>query len=120
VKTTLSALALLLALGLTALAAESKKPALSQHRAREPSVPLEEARNNSHSVPPSLRSPCLFYGGDINPASLNAAGLSDENTLLILGGSSTYASFTLQEVSARSPELFQHSGRCELRSQTAT
>jgi len=40
----------------------------------------------------------LFYGGDINPASPNAAGLSDENTLLILGGSSTYASFTLKEI----------------------
>jgi hypothetical protein len=32
----------------------------------------------------------LFYGGDLNPSDANAAGMSDENTLLIVGGSSTY------------------------------
>jgi hypothetical protein len=41
----------------------------------------------------------LFYGGDLNISSINAAGLSDENTLLI-PGSSTYGSFTLTGVSA--------------------
>jgi hypothetical protein len=44
VNTTLSAVALLLALGLTASAAEPKKLAVSQHRARDPSVPLLGAR----------------------------------------------------------------------------
>jgi hypothetical protein len=62
VKTTLSAVALLLALGLTAFAAESKKPAVSQHRAREASVPLSEPRNNTntHSVPPSFFVPSVL------------------------------------------------------------
>lgn len=94
-KTTLSAVALLLALSLTAVAANSKKPAVSQHRAGNPSLPLPEPKYNPNSVPPSLCSPCLFYGGDLNTGDINAAGMSDENTLLILGGSSTYAAVNI-------------------------
>jgi len=37
----------------------------------------------------------LFYGGDLELSSFNAAGLSDENTLLI-PGSSTYGNFNVQ------------------------
>jgi hypothetical protein len=95
VKTTLSAVALLLALSLTAVAANSKKPASSQHRAGDPSLPLHEPSFNPNSVPPPLCSPCLFYGGDLNTGDINAAGMSDENTLLILGGSSTYAAVNI-------------------------
>jgi len=95
VKTTLSAVALLLALSLTAVAANTKKPAVSQHRAGDPSIPLQEPRFNPNSVPPSLCNPCLFYGGDLNTGDLNAAGMSDENTLLIVGGSSTYSAVNI-------------------------
>jgi len=42
-----------------------------------------------------LCNPCLFYGGDLNVSSINAAGMSDENTLLIAGGSSTYAAVNI-------------------------
>jgi len=37
----------------------------------------------------------LFYGGDINTSNINAAGMSDENTLLIVGGGSTYGAVTI-------------------------
>jgi hypothetical protein len=94
VKTTLSAVALLLALSLTAVAA-TKKPATSQHLKGNSSAVLQAPKNNPNSVPPSLCSPCLFYGGDLNPGDLNAAGMSDENTLLILGGSSTYGAVNI-------------------------
>ncbi len=93
-KTTLLAATLVVAL--TVSAAAAKKPAPSQHLAGSDEVSTLAAPG----VPPTLCDPCLFYGGDINPASLNAVGLSDENTLLILGGSSTYAPFTLKGVSA--------------------
>jgi len=45
-------------------------------------------------TPPGLCSPCLFYGGDLNVSDSNAAGLSDENTLLI-PGSSTYTAYNV-------------------------
>jgi hypothetical protein len=94
VKTTLSAVALLLALSLTAVAA-TKKPATSQHLKGNSSEVLQAPRYNPNSIPPSLCSPCLFYGGDLNTNDLNAAGMSDENTLLILGGSSTYGAVNI-------------------------
>jgi hypothetical protein len=95
VKTTLLAVALVLAVSLSA-SASAKKPATSQHLAGNNLI----EKIAGPGVPPTLCDPCLFYGGDLNPFSENAAGLSDENTLLILGGSSTYTSFTLSGVSA--------------------
>jgi hypothetical protein len=95
VKTTLSAVALLIALSLTAVAANTKKPASSQHLKGDPSEILRAPKYNPNSVPPSLCSPCLFYAGDLNPNDPNAAGMSDENTLLILGGSSTYGAVNI-------------------------
>jgi hypothetical protein len=88
VKTTLFAATLVVALTLSAAA--QKKPPMSQHRAGSdvagaPSGP---------GVPPALCDPCLFYGGDINTSDFNAAGMSDENTLLVTN-SSTYTNFTL-------------------------
>jgi hypothetical protein len=88
VKKTLFAAALVVALTLSASAA--KKPAASQHRAGSPNGGQQFV---GQGVPPSLCDPCLFYGGDLNPSDLNAAGLSDENTLLI-SGSSTYGAFS--------------------------
>ncbi|MGA2415721.1 MAG: hypothetical protein ABSF59_14815 [Candidatus Sulfotelmatobacter sp.] len=88
-KTTLSAVALVVALSLTAAAANTKKPAKSQHLAGTPGA-ASAFTDSPSPAPPSLCHPCLFYGGDINTADLNAAGLSDENTLLLPGGSSTY------------------------------
>jgi len=89
VKTTLVAFALVVALSLSASAA-NKKPSI--HRAgsdiADPAAPPTVA-------PPALCSPCLFYGGDLNTSSSNAAGMSDENTLLITGGSSTYGAVNI-------------------------
>jgi hypothetical protein len=93
VKTTLCAVALVVALSLTAVAA-TKKPAPSQHLAGT-AGPAEPFKDSPSPAPPSLCHPCLFYGGDINTSDLNAAGMSDENTLLILGGSSTYAAVNI-------------------------
>ena len=89
-KTTLFAAALVAALTLTAAAAQ-KKPAPSQHLAGN----SEQITLAPAGIPPSLCNPCLFYGGDLNPADINAAGMSDENTLLIVGGSGTYGSFVV-------------------------
>jgi len=94
VKTTLFAVALVVALSLSAAAANSKKPVVSQHRAGNASG-FQEIKDFPNSVPPALCSPCLFYGGDINTADINAAGMSDENTLLIVGGGSTYGSVNI-------------------------
>jgi hypothetical protein len=93
VKTTLLAATLVVALTLSAAAAQ--KPAPSQHLAGNNAA----EKIAPSGVPPVLCDPCLFYGGDLNISSINAAGLSDENTLLI-PGSSTYGSFTLTGVSA--------------------
>jgi hypothetical protein len=89
VKTTLFAATLVVALTLSAAAA-TKRPAPSQHLAGSATGGTQFS---GHSVPPPLCDPCLFYTGDLNPADPNAAGLSDENTLVIIGGSSTYGAF---------------------------
>lgn len=88
-KRTFLAVALVMTLGLVAAAQPTKKPALSQHRAGDPSAQLPAF--TGVPSPPPLCSPCLFYGGDLDTTNANAAGMSNENTLLILGGSSTYA-----------------------------
>jgi hypothetical protein len=88
VKTTLFAATLVVALTLSAAAAD-KKPPMSQHLAGS-----NEAGPPPVMVPPALCDPCLFYGGDLSPSDPNAAGLSDENTLLVFG-SSTYGNFNV-------------------------
>lgn len=88
-KRPLFAVALLIALSLAAVAQRAKMPPLSQHLAGDPSAEIQKAPNTSVSVPPALCNPCAFYGGDLDISNFNAAGLSDENTLLI-PGSSTY------------------------------
>jgi hypothetical protein len=88
VKTTLFAATLVVALTLSAAAA-SKKPAPSQHG---PGSTSGGTQWKGHAIPPVLCDPCMFYSGDLNPADFNAAGFSDENTLLI-PGSSTYGAF---------------------------
>jgi len=95
VKTTFFAFALVVTLSLTAAAANSKKPAPSQHRAGAPGEG-QPYTDGANSVLPSLCQPCLFYGGDIGPFAPNAVGLSDENTLLIgSGGGSTYGAVNI-------------------------
>jgi hypothetical protein len=91
VKKTLFATTLVLALSLTAAA--QKKPAISQHLGGGPEQ--EATKTSVPATPPSLCNPCLFYGGDLNPLDPNAAGMSNENTLIIVGGSSTYAAFNV-------------------------
>ena len=94
-KTKLFAVALVVALNLSAVAA-TKKPAPSLHRAGNPAAKLPSG-DTPNPVPPALCKPCLFYGGDINVDNENAAGMSDENTLLIVGGSSTYGAVNIPE-----------------------
>ncbi|MGB8916900.1 MAG: hypothetical protein WCC89_08580 [Candidatus Sulfotelmatobacter sp.] len=89
-KTTLCAVALVVALSLSAVAANTQKPVLANHLAGNPNAEIPQAVSSPTATPPSLCSPCLFYGGDLNPSDPNAAGMSDENTLLIVGGGSTY------------------------------
>ena len=89
-KRTLFVIALVITLSLSAAAAKHKTPALSQHRAGNPAAELQDTKESPNPSVPALCNPCLFYGGDLNPSNANAAGMSDENTLLILGGSSTY------------------------------
>lgn len=89
-KTTLFAAALVVALTLSAAAAQ-KKPPMSQHLAGNPSA---AGPFSPEGIPPALCDPCIFYGGDLNPSDINAAGLSDENTLLI-PGSSTYGNYNV-------------------------
>jgi hypothetical protein len=89
VKTTFFAAALVVAFTLSAAAAQ--KPPVSHHLAGSL---VEAPQFSGHSVPPVLCDPCLFYGGDLNPADFNAAGMSDENTLLISGGN-TYGNFNV-------------------------
>jgi hypothetical protein len=91
VKRTFFAVALVITLSLSAAASEHKTPALSQHRAGNPAAELRDVKENPNPAVPPACSPCLFYGGDLNPSDANAAGMSDENTLLLPGGSSTYA-----------------------------
>jgi hypothetical protein len=95
VKRTLFATALVITLSLSAAAQNSKAPALSHHRAGNPSAELQEPKESGTPNVPSLCNPCLFYGGDLNPGDTNAAGMSDENTLLILGGSRTYGAVSI-------------------------
>ena len=90
-KKLLFATTLVFALTLTA-AAGQKKPAASQHLAGI----VEEVKlaPPGTSTPPSLCNPCLFYGGDLNVSDANAAGLSDESTLLV-PSSSTYTAYNV-------------------------
>ncbi len=88
-KTTLFAAALVVALTLSAAAAQ--KPPVSQHLAGNPNSAGPFA---PQGIPPSLCDPCIFYGGDLNTSDFNAAGMSDENTLLI-PGSSTYGNYNV-------------------------
>jgi len=90
VKTTLFAATLVVALTLSAAAAE-KKPAVSKHLAGNPNAEFKMA---PAGIPPALCAPCLFYGGDLNTSDINAAGMSDENSLFI-PNSSTYGNFNV-------------------------
>jgi hypothetical protein len=85
-KKILFAMTMVAALTLTATAA-SKKPAPDVTRTG-PALPPGKP------VVPALCNPCLFYSGDLNPADGQAAGYSDENTLLV-SGSSTYAAVNI-------------------------
>ena len=87
-KKTLFAATLVAALSITSMAAK-QKPAVSQHLAGSDEATVLDP---SKGIPPPLCYPCLFYGGDVNPADPNAAGTSDENTLYV-PGSPTYAAY---------------------------
>ncbi|MGA7928542.1 MAG: hypothetical protein WCA20_21425 [Candidatus Sulfotelmatobacter sp.] len=89
-KRTSFALALTIALSLSGAAQEDKAPVVSRHRAGHPAVEVQESKDSLSPSLPALCKPCLFYGGDINPSSPNAAGLPDGNTLLASVSGSTY------------------------------
>jgi len=81
-KKILFAVTMVAALTLTAMAATKKvSPDVTR---KGPALPPGKP------VVPALCNPCLFYSGDLNPADGQAAGFSDENTLLVTG-SATYA-----------------------------
>ncbi len=89
-KRTLFAVALVITVSLSAAAAQHKTPALSHHRAGNAAAELQDTKESPNPSVPAECNPCLFYGGDLNPNDNNAVGFSDENTLLIVGGGSTY------------------------------
>jgi hypothetical protein len=97
VKTTLLTLALVITLSLSA-AADQKKPAPALATAHGTLIKTQQPNNVTHATKPQAPascSPCLFYGGDLNPTDPNADGFSDENTLLITGGSQTYGAVSI-------------------------
>jgi len=96
VKTTLLAVVFVIALSLSAVAANSNQAAVSLHRAGNPNAALPQFVDSPNPHPPALCHPCLFYGGDLNPSDLNAAGMSDENTLFV-PASSTYGAVTIPD-----------------------
>lgn len=93
-KTTLVAVALVITLSLSAAAAEQTKVPASAANAGGTSSAIQ-TRKPPQSTPPASCSPCLFYGGDLNPTDANADGFSDENTLLVVGGSQTYGAVSI-------------------------
>ncbi len=88
------AVALVITLSLSAAAAEKPLNTHLNQRGNHPSGKNPELKAGKPQ-PPSLCSPCLFYGGDLNPTDANADGFSDENTLLIVGGSQTYGAVNI-------------------------
>lgn len=91
-KTMFFAVALVITLSLSAAASE-KPPMHLNQRGHIPSG--KNPAKPGKPQPPAACSPCLFYGGDLNPTDANADGFSDENTLLISGGSQTYGAVTI-------------------------
>lgn len=90
-KKALLAVAVILTLTLGAVAQKGKVPTTSQHRRGDPNAQYKWA---PQGIPPALCNPCLFYGGDLDPNDFNAAGMTEENTLLIVGGATTYGAIT--------------------------
>ena len=92
-KKTIFAVTVVLAFALAAMA-EQAKPPVAVHGTGNGNT--SKIVNSPPSVtPPPLCNPCFFYGGDLNPFDINADGFSDENTLLITGGSATYGAVIL-------------------------
>lgn len=81
-KKILIAATMVVALTLTAAGATKKPKPDATHKA--PFLPPGKPNV------PALCNPCLFYSGDLNPADGQAAGFSNEDTLLVTG-SATYA-----------------------------
>lgn len=54
---------------------------------------IEPLRTGPPPQPPYCK-PCLFYGGDLNPVSVNANGFANENTLLV-ADTTLYVPFTV-------------------------
>ncbi len=109
------AVALITMLTVAAVAQKAKAPT-SQHRRGDPNAIFKLA---PQGIPPALCSPCLFYGGDLDPNDLNAAGMSDENTLLI-PGSNTYGAVAIPRSVTVSGILFNVQASTAFDPQTAT
>ena len=92
-KRTLFVMALVITL-VSLSAAANQKPAPALSRTGDPSQ-KNQVHKNSVAQPPPSCSPCLFYGGDLNPTDANADGFTDENTLLVTGGSNTYGAVSI-------------------------
>lgn len=102
---------------MAALALKAKTPTTSQHLRGNPNASYKTA---PQGIPPSLCSPCLFYGGDLDTNDFNAAGMSDENTLLITSGSNTYGAITIPRTVTVTGILFNVQASTAFDPQTAT
>ena len=87
-------MAFLMLLSLPARAQHLKVPA-ARHGNGDASAAIQKFQDSLAPNPPAACRPCLFYGGDLNPNDPNASGLSDENTLLVMGGGSTYGAVNI-------------------------
>jgi hypothetical protein len=113
-KKILFAATIVVALTLTAAAAEKPAPAANPNGYG--TVPKQLA---PPGTPPALCSPCLFYGGDLDTTAGTAEGFSDENTLLVTG-SSTYAAVNLTGLSKVTGILFNIQADANFDPNTAT
>jgi hypothetical protein len=117
VKPTILTVAIVFALALNAVS--QQKVSVSQHRAGDRSAG-SAIHDGAPVTPPALCNPCFFYGGDLNPEDINAAGMSDENTLLIVGGSGTYGAVSLPFQAALQGIVFNVQSSDAFDPQTAT
>jgi hypothetical protein len=113
-KKILFAATMVVALTLTAAAAEKPAPAANPNGYG--TVPKQLA---PPGIPPALCNPCLFYGGDLDTTAGTAEGFSDENTLLVTG-SSTYAAVNLTGLSKVTGILFNIQADANFDPNTAT
>jgi hypothetical protein len=81
---------------------QAPKPAISDYvrvqGAAPSSVRVPFAQTPGIAAPPANCSPCLFYGGDIDPGAAGANGLASETDLIVFGdpyGAAVFSPFVI-------------------------